>query len=92
MEHEQHIFCTRSPSRLGGEDASRFMNDAADSLKTVEGRRQEWNTRVGGRSMILDSLTKVEQFGFWPERAFTTMFFFILEDMTSERPILCYPR
>ena len=42
--------------------------------------------------MILDSLTKVEQFGFWPERAFTKMFFFILKDMTSERPILCYPR
>ena len=68
------------------------VHDAADSWKTVEGREQEWNTRVGGRSMILDSLTKVEQFWFWPERAFTTMFFFILKDMTSERPIPCHPR
>ena len=39
--------------------------------------------------MILDSLTKVEQFGFWPERAFTTMFFYIHKDITSEKSILC---
>ena len=90
MEHEQQTFRTSSPSRLGGEEASRFY-DAADPLKSVEGRRQEWNAQVGGRSMILDSLTKVEQCGFWPELACTTMIFFRLEFISSERPIPLLP-
>ena len=40
---------------------------------------------------IVEFLEKVEQSGKWPQEACTTMFFLILRNVTSERPIALIP-
>ena len=39
------------------------------------------------RGTIVEFSEKVEQSGKWPQQACTTMFFWILKSVTSERPI-----
>ena len=46
---------------------------------------EEW------RGGIVECLEKVEQSGLWPQQACTTMFFLILKNVTSERPIALMP-
>ena len=43
------------------------------------------------RGEIVELLEKVEQSGDWPQQAFTTMFFLIPKNVTSERPIALMP-
>ena len=39
----------------------------------------------------MEFLEKVEQSGKWPQQACTTMFFLILKNVTSERPVALMP-
>ena len=43
------------------------------------------------RNEVAAFMEKVEQCGKWPEQACTTMFFLILKNITSERPIALMP-
>ena len=43
------------------------------------------------RGTIVELLEKAEQSGKWPQQAFTTMFFLIPKNVTSERPIALMP-
>ena len=43
------------------------------------------------RNEVAEFMEKVEQCGKWPEQVCTTMFFLILKDITSERPIALMP-
>ena len=40
---------------------------------------------------MIDTVTKVEERGPWPEQASTTMFLLILKNVTSERPTALLP-
>ena len=46
MEHEQQALCTRSPSRLGGDDASRFLKRCDAVADRRKERRVEHAKRV----------------------------------------------
>ena len=43
------------------------------------------------RGEIVEFLERVEQSGKWPQQAWTTMFFLILLNVTSRRPIVLMP-
>ena len=42
-------------------------------------------------AVIIDITTTVEQCGFWPAQASTTMFFLLPENVTSDRTIAMWP-
>ena len=74
-----------------GEKCRDCTRQRQEGDETDSTRKFLWTQQKKQEEDVVEFLEKVEQCGRWPQQACTTMFFLILKNVTSERPIALMP-